>query len=213
MNTIHYKILFFLCLSGNMCFGQSVGVLKTDIIGPLSGHFGVGYEHNLGKIFSAQLTYEWGKYGGASDFNGDQYKAKGHGVIAEGRYYPFRARKKWMLQPFIGMDYRYLRFYEVYETSSTFAYINPGTLQNMGLVAGGRLQYKRLCVELLFGTGVSLSTKFDYSQNSYYIPPTFTNGAFLQYEEKFYRTELSIGYFFGKREQEESPVDYYRNNK
>jgi len=211
MNSILFKLTSAFLLVSVLSYGQSYSVLKTDIIGPIRGHFNVTYEHSVGKIFAAQLTTEWGNYGEAYDLGGAHYKATGYGIIPEVRLYPFRAANSWKIQPFVGVDYRYLRFYEAYETSSTFAYMNSGSLQNIGLVGGGRFKYKRLWVELLMGGGIASSATSDYSQNAFFVPRDLSYEAFLQYEEKYLRVELSIGYFFEKHV--DSPADYYRNSK
>lgn len=199
-NRVCCELVLILLISGYVCSGQQYSVLKADIFGPFQDRFGIAYERSIGNVLSAQLKYEWGIYGDYPLLFGETYRASGHGIIPEIRYYPTGSRKQ-NIQPFIAAGLRYLRFIEEYQfySSPDFAYVNFGSVMNAGLNIGCRFRYHRLWSELLVGRGIG-GEQYKYSGISNFIPKLLSNEVFLSDARKFYRLEISLGYVFGKED-------------
>jgi hypothetical protein len=78
-----------------------------------------------------------------------------------------------------------------------YAAINEGSIIKVGLDAGYKFNYRRICLELMLGIGTG-SIKHESDFNSYRIPAEYSR--VLNDEKKFYRAEVSrdICSFSGK---------------
>ena len=173
-------------------------MLKINALGAVTNRLGIAIEHSFKTKMSAQLMFESGLYAQQNEWaiGGDNYKVSGYSIIPEIRFYPFRGIQNSHEGLFAGLSFRYLRFTEqdLRHYGGGLAYLNIGTLTNLGLDLGYKYSSKKFWMEFLVGYGVKGSLHYDYPANANFIPPNYTNDVFLKEAYKFIRAELSIGY-------------------
>jgi hypothetical protein len=200
---INWTLTLFLSLSAQQSYCQQYSVIKINALGVATHRLGVAIEYSFKEKMSAQLMFESGQYAQQDDWTtgGDNYKVSGYSIIPEIRFYPFRGLQKSPEGLFAGLSFRYLRFTEQYlqHYGGGLAYLNLGTLTNLGLDLGYKYSTGKFWIEFLVGYGVKGSLTYDYPANSNFIPSSYSNDVFLKEANKFVRAELSLGYVLSRK--------------
>jgi hypothetical protein len=167
--------------------------IKFDVVSPLSGKIRLDYETSLSDIISLQFAFQSGRIAN-EQLDESTYRLNSTGILTEIRAYPFLQKNTAPFGFFVGGGFRYMRYGEVYNRFG-WKQQGTGTYHNVGLDIGYKLNYHRICIEVLAGYGTGSVKPADRNRD-FTLPQPYSS--ILYDEKKFIRAEISLGYLFPK---------------